>query len=122
MRVTNRADKALVELVPGVRRAIFFDAAEGSAQLSFGAVEIDPGMEIPVHRHKIGDRYIEEGFFVLEGEGEVRVGDQANPIRAGSFCVMSPAEGFHNIRNTGDRTLKFVMCFAGTGVQMERKT
>jgi mannose-6-phosphate isomerase-like protein (cupin superfamily) len=121
MRVTNRADKELGDLVPGVRRGIYFDAAEGSAQLTFGAAEIDPGKEIPVHRHKVGDRYVEEGFFVLEGEGEVRVGDQTNPIRAGSFCVMSPAEGFHSIRNTGNKTLKFVMCFAGTGVQMERK-
>jgi mannose-6-phosphate isomerase-like protein (cupin superfamily) len=121
MRVTNRADKELGDVVPGVRRAIYFDAPEGSAQLTFGAAEIDPGKEIPVHRHKVGERYVEEGFFVLEGEGEVRVGDQASPIRAGSFCVMSPAEGFHSIRNTGSRTLKFVMCFAGTGVQMERK-
>ena len=92
MRVTNRADKPLGDVVPGVRRAIYFDAAEGSAQLSFGAAEIDPGKEIPVHRHRIGDRYVEEGFFVLEGEGEVRVGEQASPIRAGSFCVMSPAD------------------------------
>ena len=121
MRVTNRADKELGDVVPGVRRAIFFDAAEGSAQLTFGAAEIDPGKEIPVHRHKVGDRYVEEGFYVLEGEGEVRVNDQPSPIRAGSFCVMSPAEGFHSIRNTGTKTLKFVMCFAGTGVQMERK-
>jgi mannose-6-phosphate isomerase-like protein (cupin superfamily) len=121
MRVTNRADKALGDLVPGVRRAIFFDAPEGSTQLTFGAAEIDPGKEIPIHRHKVGDRYVEEGFFVLEGDGEVRVGEQTNPIRAGSFCVMSPAEGFHSIRNTGAKTLKFVMCFAGTGVQMERK-
>ncbi len=121
MRVTNRADKPLGDVVPGVRRAIFFDAAEGSAQLSFGAAEIDPGKEIPVHRHKVGDRYVEEGFFVLEGAGEVHVGDQMSPIRAGSFCVMSPADGFHSIRNTGDKTLKFVMCFAGTSVQMERK-
>jgi mannose-6-phosphate isomerase-like protein (cupin superfamily) len=121
MRVTNRADKELGDVVPGVRRAIYFDAPEGSAQLTFGAAEIDPGKEIPVHRHKVGDRYVEEGFFVLEGEGEVRVGEQTNPIRSGSFCVMSPAEGFHSIRNTGTETLKFVMCFAGTGVQMERK-
>jgi mannose-6-phosphate isomerase-like protein (cupin superfamily) len=121
MRVTNRADKPLGDVVPGVRRAIFFDAPEGSAQLTFGAAEIDPGREIPVHRHTVGDRYVEEGFFVLEGEGEVRVGDQTSPIRTGSFCVMSPAEGFHSIRNTGRTTLKFVMCFAGTRVQMERK-
>ena len=122
MRVTNRADKSLGDVIPGVRRAIYFDAAEGSSQLTLGAAEIDPGKEIPVHRHKVGDRYVEEGFFVLEGEGEVRVGEQTSPIRSGSFCIMSPADGFHSIRNTGNKTLKFVMCFAGTGVQMERKT
>src|SRR2546427_12103643 len=116
MRVTNRADKALGDVVPGVRRAIYFDAPEGSSQLTFGAAEIDPGKEIPVHRHKVGDRYVEEGFFVLEGEGEVRVGDQAMPIRAGSFCVMSPAEGFHSIRNTGGRERRFVRRCAGTRV------
>ena len=121
MRVTNRADKPLGDVVPGVRRGIYFDAPEGSTQLTFGAAEIDPGKEIPVHRHKVGDRFVEEGFFVLEGEGEVRVGNQMTAIRAGSFCVMSPAEGFHSIRNTGEKTLKFVMCFAGTDVQMERK-
>src|SRR2546426_5761256 len=52
---------------------------------------------------------------------DLLVGDQTSPIRAGSFCVMSPAEGFHSLRNTGTKSLKFVMCFAGTGVQMERK-
>jgi mannose-6-phosphate isomerase-like protein (cupin superfamily) len=120
MKVTNRDDKPLADFVPGVRRAIFFDGAEGSAQLSFGAAELDPGAQIPVHRHKVGDRYVEEGFYVLEGDGEVRVGDDALPLRAGSFCIMSPAEGFHTIRNTGTTTLKFVMCFAGTGGVRER--
>src|SRR5438093_650331 len=119
-RASNSLTAVVVEEIDST--AVVKVAAEGSTQLSFGAVEIDPGKEIPVHRHKIADRYVEEGFFVLEGEGEVRVGDQSSPIRAGSFCVMSPAEGFHSIRNTGDKPLKFVMCFAGTGVQMERKT
>ena len=121
MRVASRSDKPLGDVVPGVRRAIFVDATEGARQLSFGAAEIDPGKEIPVHRHRAGERYVEEGFYVLEGSGEVRVGDEVRPIAAGSFCVMSPAEGFHSIRNTGSTTMKFVMCFAGTGVQMERK-
>src|SRR5256712_11247341 len=102
MRVTNRADKALGDVVPGVRRAIYFDAPEGSSQLTFGAAEIDPGKEIPVHRHRVGARYVEEGFFVLDGESEVRVGDQTNPIPECSFCVLSPAAAFHSIRNTGD--------------------
>ena len=122
MRVTNRADKSLGEVVPGVRRAIYFDAPEGSTQLSLGAAEIDPGKEIPIHRHRVGDRFVEEGFFVIDGDGEVRIGERTSPLHPGSFCVMSPAEGFHSILNTGTKTLRFVMCFAGTDVQMERKT
>src|SRR5207245_4076319 len=113
MRLTNRADKALGDVVPGVRRAIYFDAPEGSSQLTFGAAEIDPGREIPVHRHKVGDRYVEEGFFVLEGEGEVRVGDQTRPLRAGSLCVMSPAEGMDGSQNTGNKTHKIVTGHGG---------
>ena len=121
VRVTARSEKPLGDVVPGVRRAIYFDAAEGSRQLSFGAAEIDPGKEIPIHRHTVGDRYVEEGLYVLEGTGEVRVGDEVRPLAAGSFCVMSPADGFHSIRNTGSTTMRFVMCFAGTDVRMERK-
>lgn len=120
MRVTHRRDRDLGEIAPGVRRAIYFDASHGAAQLTLGAAEIDPGSEIPVHRHTVSDRYVEEGFYVLEGRGEVRIGDRRESIEAGSFCVMSPADGFHSIRNTGTATLRFVMCFAGTNVQMER--
>lgn len=121
MRVTNRTDRELAEIAPGVRRGIFFDAAEGATQLTLGAAELEPGSEIPLHRHRVGDRYVEEGFVVLEGTGEVRVGDEVRPLAAGSYCVMSPADGFHSIRNTGSTVMRFVTCFAGTAVQMERK-
>ena len=108
MRVTNRADKELADVVPGVRRAIYFDAAEGSAQLTFGAAEIDPGKEIPVHRHKVGADERRVSSF-SKGEGEVRVGDQASPIVrivlrdvAGRRVSQHPQHG-----NEDD---KFVMC------------
>ncbi len=120
MRVTSRSDKPLADIAPGIRRTVYFDEAEGSRQISMGAAELEPGKEIPVHRHRVGDRYVEEGFYVLEGSGEVRVGDEVRRIAGGSFCVMSPAEGFHSIRNTGSSVMRFVMCYAGVGVQMER--
>src|SRR5207302_1375060 len=67
MRVASRSDKPLSDVVPGVRRAIFVDAADGARQLSFGAAEIEPGKEIPVHRHRVDERYVEEGFYALHG-------------------------------------------------------
>lgn len=121
MRVTARSEKPLAELAPGIRRTVYVDAPDGAGQLSLGAAELAPGKELPVHRHKVGERYVEEGFYVLEGNGEVQVGDEVRPIGPGSFCVMSPAEGFHTIRNTGTAVMRFVMSYAGTGVQMERR-
>lgn len=115
MRVTSRDERRLTEIVPGVRRGIYFDAAEGAHTLSLGVVEIDPGAQIPWHRHGV-----EEGFHVLEGSGVVSVADEERPIRTGSFCVMT-AGAYHSIRNTGTSTLRIVMAFSGTEVKMERR-
>ena len=113
MRVTARPEKQLAEVATGVRRAIYFDAPEGARELSLGIAEVDPGKEIPVHRHRT-----EEGFHVLEGSGVAVVGDEQRPISAGSFCVM-PAGEWHSIRNTGTGVLRIVMAFAGTEVKPE---
>lgn len=115
MQVTGRSERPLVEVAPGVRRGVYFDAPEGSRQLSMILAEIDPGREIPLHRHEV-----EEGFFVLDGSGVVVVGGEERPIAAGSFCVI-PAREFHTVRNTGDALLRLVAAFAGTNVRMERK-
>jgi len=48
----------------------------------------------------------------LEGDA-VRIGEQSSPIRAGSFCLMSPAEAFDSLCSAGNKALKFAMCLAG---------
>lgn len=115
MRVTARPERSLVEVVPGVRRGVFFDAPEGAQQLSLILAEIDPGREIPLHRHEV-----EEGFYVLDGSGAVVVGTEERSIAAGSFCVM-PAHEYHTVRNTAAGVLRLVAAFSGTNVKMERK-
>ncbi len=124
MRVTSLRDKALAEPFPGVRRAVFFDAGEGSEQLSLLYAEIAPGEAIPPHRHWAGAgdarHGVEEGFHVLAGTGTVTVGDEERPLEAGSFCVMRAGE-FHTIRNTGMTPLRLVAAFASTNVESERK-
>lgn len=115
MRVTARTERSLNEVAPGIRRASFFDAAEGAQQLSLILAEIDPGKEIPLHRHEV-----EEGLYVLEGSGAVAIGGEERPIAAGSFCVM-PAREYHTVRNTGSGVMKLVAAFSGTNVKMERK-
>lgn len=49
-------------------------------------------------------------FFVLEGTGEVRIGDAVYPIRAGDVIACPPggAETAHQIANTGEVELKYL--------------
>jgi mannose-6-phosphate isomerase-like protein (cupin superfamily) len=50
----------------------------------------------------------EELYFVLEGKGELRYGDQNYPIRANDFTYLPPAVK-HSLENNSERQLRVVM-------------
>jgi uncharacterized cupin superfamily protein len=56
------------------------------------------------HNHRVN----EEMFFILEGEGELRLGDKVYPIKQGDFIACPPGgpETAHQIVNTSERELK----------------
>ena len=57
----------------------------------------------PMHAHRNND----ELFFVLEGTGEIRIGDSTQPIKPGDFIGLPADSGkAHQIRNSGDTPLK----------------
>ncbi|QND54645.1 cupin domain-containing protein (plasmid) [Phyllobacterium sp. 628] len=59
----------------------------------------------PFHRHHGCD----ELFLVLEGQGEVRMGERRLPIRAGD-CIGAPDGGdAHQIINTSDAELRYIV-------------
>lgn len=73
----------------------------GAKKLGYNLTVIDPGKcAFPFHSHRIN----EEMFFVLEGEGEVRIGAAKHAIRAGDVIACPPGgvETAHQIRNTSD--------------------
>jgi uncharacterized cupin superfamily protein len=49
-------------------------------------------------------------FFVLEGTGEVRIGETVHPIRAGDIvaCPAGGRETAHQIINTGTEELRYL--------------
>jgi uncharacterized cupin superfamily protein len=49
-------------------------------------------------------------FFVLEGEGELRIGSERHAIKKGDFIACPPggAETAHQIINTGSAELKYL--------------
>jgi uncharacterized cupin superfamily protein len=79
----------------------------GAQKLGYNVTAVPPGRRaFPFHNHRIN----EEMFFVLEGAGEVRIGTETFPIRAGDVIACPPggAELAHQIVNTGTVELKYL--------------
>jgi uncharacterized cupin superfamily protein len=75
----------------------------GAEKLGYNVTVIPPGKcSYPFHCHRVN----EEMFFVLGGEGEVRLADRTQAIRAGDViaCPAGGADTAHQIRNTSSDT------------------
>ncbi len=93
----ERFDARMGEIAPRI----------GAQKLGYNLTAIPTGKRaFPFHNHRVN----EEMFFILEGNGEVRVGEQTHPIRQGDVIACPPGgpEVAHQIVNTGDIDLKFL--------------
>ena len=77
----------------------------GALKLGYNLTVVPPGKRaFPAHEHRTN----EEMFFVLEGSGEVRIGGETFPIRAGDVIACPPSGGAHQIINTSDTELRYL--------------
>ncbi|TDQ83088.1 putative cupin superfamily protein [Dongia mobilis] len=79
----------------------------GARDLGYNLTVVPPGkVQCPFHSHR-GE---EEMFLILEGEGELRFGDQRYPIRAFDViaCPTGGPEVAHQIVNTGKVTMRYL--------------
>ena len=79
----------------------------GAKKLGYNLTVVPPGKsQCPFHSHR-GE---EEMFLILEGEGELRFGDQRYPIRKHDViaCPTGGAEVAHQIINTGTTTMRYL--------------
>jgi uncharacterized cupin superfamily protein len=79
----------------------------GAQKLGYNLTVVPPGKRaFPFHSHRVN----EEMFFVIEGAGEVRIGAETWPIRAGDVICCPPGgpETAHQIVNTGEATLRYL--------------
>jgi uncharacterized cupin superfamily protein len=79
----------------------------GSKRLGYNLTVIPAGKRaFPFHNHRIN----EEMFFVVEGRGAVRIGDQTHAIRAGDVIACPPGgpEAAHQLINDSDADLKIL--------------
>ncbi|KXV14486.1 cupin [Caballeronia megalochromosomata] len=79
----------------------------GAKKLGYSLIVLEPGKRaFPFHHHRVN----EEMFLVIEGEGEVRIGQEKHAIRAGDVIAGPPGgpDTAHQIVNTGARALRYL--------------
>lgn len=77
---------------------------------SLGYVVLEPnGGQVPWHNQ---DQ--EEIYMILEGTGEMCVGEERQEIRAGETVYIPPHE-FHQLTNCGDVPLVMIYCYGPGG-------
>jgi len=79
----------------------------GAQKLGYNLTAVPPGKRaFPFHNHRVN----EEMFFILEGQGEARIGDATYPIRKGDIVCCPPGgqESAHQIINTGKEELRYL--------------
>lgn len=81
--------------------------AVGAKKLGAMLTIVEPGKRaFPFHVHHA----IEEMFFIIEGEGEYRFGEETYPVGKGDLLAAPTGgpERAHQIVNTGSETLKYL--------------
>ncbi|MBP9854937.1 MAG: cupin domain-containing protein [Candidatus Omnitrophica bacterium] len=79
----------------------------GAQKLGYNITVVPPGKRaFPFHNHRIN----EEMFFILEGTGETRIGENTYPLRSGDFIACPPGDKTkaHQIINNGTVELKYL--------------
>jgi mannose-6-phosphate isomerase-like protein (cupin superfamily) len=68
-----------------------------------------PTERAPEHFHTY-----DEVIYILDGEGELHIGDEHTPVAAGS-CIELPARTVHCLENTGQDVMRLVAVFTPAG-------
>jgi uncharacterized cupin superfamily protein len=79
----------------------------GAQKLGYNLTVVPPGKRaFPFHNHRVN----EEMFFVIEGEGEIRIGQERHPIKGGDVIACPPGgpETAHQIVNTSQAELRYL--------------
>ncbi len=71
-----------------------------------------PGGGPPPHIHTREDEF----FYVLDGEFEIRIGDELHTLGPGGFAVVRRGT-VHNFRNAGDHPARILVGFSPAGME-----
>lgn len=86
-----------------LRELLHPDRQPVGLRYSLAHARVAPGQT--TWRHRL--RTASEVYYILEGQGEMRIGDETAPVRAGQ-AVYIPPDAEQCITNTGDADLVFL--------------
>ena len=75
---------------------------DGAPNFAMRVFEVEPGGHIKAHSHPW-----EHEIFVLEGVGDIRIGDRVYRV-TGGFFIYIPPNVEHEYWNKGDKSLVFI--------------
>ena len=81
-----------------------------SKNFCLGYVTLEPnGGQVPWHNQEQ-----EEVYFVVEGTGEMCLGEERHPLTSGQIVSIPPGQ-FHQLTNVGDTPLIMIYCYGPAG-------
>lgn len=81
-----------------------------ASSFSMGYVTLEPrGGQVPWHNQEQ-----EEIYFVVEGTGQMCLGEECRELAAGE-AVYIPSGEFHQLTNVGDEPLTMIYCYGPAG-------
>lgn len=101
--VVHEDQGAVVPDICGTAVEMINARTAGSEKVSFAKLTIHPGQKSRRHFHKV----TEEIYYILSGHGEVTIGNELHPVKAG-HAILLPIGVSHEIMNTGKNDLVFV--------------
>jgi mannose-6-phosphate isomerase-like protein (cupin superfamily) len=81
-----------------------------ASSFAMGMVTLEPnGGQVPWHNQEQ-----EEIYFILEGEGEMCLGEERTAVSTGQ-AVYIPSTVFHQLTNTGATPMRMIYCYGPAG-------
>jgi mannose-6-phosphate isomerase-like protein (cupin superfamily) len=81
-----------------------------ASNFAMGNVTLEPnGGQVPWHNQQQ-----EEIYFIVEGTGEMCLGEERMEVRAGQ-AVYIPPTVFHQLTNTGSTPMRMIYCYGPAG-------
>jgi len=97
---------------PGDRYTFLVTGAQSGGAYFIMEAIVPPGGGPPPHIH----RREEESFYVLDGQLDIRVGDNILQASTGDF-IHTPRDTVHGFRNVGSDMAKLLLIFSPAGLE-----